>query len=108
LPVLLSGVILGGYPLWLAVLIHLGTTTLGSFAYTWLGRAADHSPAIAAIYHGSTNWTQQRMLTFLALSSVLAGFVAIGLAWLVVVLLVYGLRWYASHRATRMEQRSLT
>ena len=89
LPVLISGTLLGGYTLWVVVGVHLVGTTLGSFAYTWLGRASGNSPAIAAVYHGSTNWFMQRLLGFVAFVSVPLAVLVMGLLWLPIIAWVY-------------------
>jgi membrane protease YdiL (CAAX protease family) len=94
LPVLISGVLLGGFSLWLIVPIHLCVVVVSSFPYTWLARATEYSPALAAIFHGSTNWSQQRLMEFLVIGNLLAGVAAIGVGWLIVVLAFYGFRLF--------------
>ena len=89
LPVLISGTLLGGNALWVVVVVHLVAATLGGFAYTWLGRASGHSPAIAAVYHGSTNWFTQRLLGFLAFVSLPIALLSFGLLWLPIIAVVY-------------------
>jgi hypothetical protein len=91
--VLLAGVILGGYPLWIVVPVHLFLVIAGAFPYTWLGKASGHSPVLAALFHGANNWGQQRLVMFLAFGSLLGAVAMIGLGWLAVVLVYYGLRW---------------
>jgi uncharacterized protein len=103
LPVLISGTLLGGNALWVAVVVHLVAVTLGSFAYTWLGRATRHSPAVAAVYHGSTNWFQQRLVSFLAVVSLPVTLLAIGLLWLPIIVLVYVRR-----RSAALDNDSMT
>jgi membrane protease YdiL (CAAX protease family) len=93
LPVLVTGVILGGISLWLIVPIHFCLVVLGAFPYTWLATASGFSPTVAAVFHGASNWAGQRLLTFLVLSSALVGVVAMGIGWLIVILAWYGLRW---------------
>jgi membrane protease YdiL (CAAX protease family) len=97
LPVLITGVILGGNSLWLIVPIHFCLVVLGSFPYTWLAKATGYSPALAAIFHGGSNWAGQRLLAFFAFSSALLGVVAMGVGWLIVVLAWYGVRWFRVH-----------
>ena len=99
LPVLVSGVILGGHSLWLVAPIHLCLVVLASFPYTWLARATAYSPAIAAVFHGSSNWAQQRLPGLLALGHPLAAIAAISLGWLIVILAVYGFRWLRARDA---------
>jgi hypothetical protein len=89
LPVVLAGVLIGGYPLWMVAPIHVAVVALASFPYTWLAQATGFSPAVAAVFHGSTNWAQQRLLTFLVFGNLLAGIAAIGAGWLIVILVVY-------------------
>jgi membrane protease YdiL (CAAX protease family) len=90
LPVLITGVILGGNSLWWIVPIHLCLVVLGAFPYTWLAVTSGFSPTVAAVFHGSSNWAGQRLLTFLALSTALVGVVAMAIGWLIVVLAWYG------------------
>jgi membrane protease YdiL (CAAX protease family) len=100
LPALISGVLLGGYSLWLIVPIHLSVVVVSSFPYTWLARATGYSPVIAAIFHGSTNWVQQRFMEFLVVGNLLAGVAAIGVGWLIVVVAFYGFRWFRASART--------
>jgi uncharacterized protein len=97
-PVLLSGLLLGGNALWLVVLVHIALVVVSAFPYTWLARATAFSPAVAAVFHGAQNWSQQRLLTFLVLGNVLLGVAVIGASWLVVVLVYYGIRWLSRRR----------
>jgi membrane protease YdiL (CAAX protease family) len=92
LPVLLAGVLLGGHNIWLVMAIHCCLVVLQSFPYTWLGQVSGHSSVIAAIFHGSSNWMVQRLLGFLIIGNLLAGVAIIGVGWLVVVLIYYGVR----------------
>ncbi|MEX0852173.1 MAG: CPBP family intramembrane glutamic endopeptidase [Bauldia sp.] len=98
LPVLVSGVILGGHSLWLVVPIHLGVVMLSAFPYTWLAKATGYSPVLAASFHGSTNWGQQRLFGVLVLGNLLAGIVVIGFGWLMVIVVVYGIRRFGPRR----------
>jgi len=98
LPVLISGVILGGNSLWLVLLIHLSAVVLGSFPYTWLARASGYSPVLAGIFHGSSNWAAQRLLTFLLLGSALTGVAAIAVGWLLVIVAWYGFQRFRDRR----------
>jgi hypothetical protein len=97
-PVLLSGVLLGGNPLWLAVVVHLGLVVVSAFPYTWLARATAFSPSVAAVFHGAQNWSQQRMMTFLVLGNVLLGVAVVGASWLAVVLVYYSIGWLNRRR----------
>lgn len=92
LPVVMAGVLLGGHALWLVAPLHVGVVLLSAFPYTWLAKVSDYSPAVASVFHGSTNWVQQRLFGFLVLGNLLAGIAMLGLGWLLVVLAVYGLR----------------
>lgn len=98
LPFVVSGVLLGGYSLGLAVPIHLMAIALLAFPFTWLAQATRFSPAAAAVFHGSINWAQQRLIGVLVIGNLLAAIAAINLAWLLVILLVYGHRWYRTWR----------
>jgi membrane protease YdiL (CAAX protease family) len=64
LPVLVAGVILGGHSLPLIVTIHLAAVVLAGFPYTWLAQRTGYSPILAGIFHGSSNWAAQRLLTW--------------------------------------------
>jgi membrane protease YdiL (CAAX protease family) len=101
LPVLITGVILGGNSLSLVAPIHLCLVVLGTFPYTWLAKASGFSPALAAVFHGGSNWAGQRLLTFLVLSSALVGVMALGIGWLIVVLAWYGFRWFRARGGGR-------
>jgi hypothetical protein len=61
-------VIFGGHPLALVVPIHVCLVTLTSLAMTWLAQASGYSPTVAAVFHGSLNWAQQRVMGLLVLS----------------------------------------
>jgi hypothetical protein len=98
LPLVVAGVLLGGYSLWLVLPIHLSVVVLLAFPFTWLAKATSFSPAVAAAFHGSMNWAQQRLFGLLVVGNLLAAIAVIDLAWLLVVLLVYGHRWLRARR----------
>ena len=99
LPVIISGVLIGGSSLWLLLPTHFCSVVLGSFPYTWLAKSTRNSPAAAAVFHGSMNWGQQRLLDFLAVGNVLAALAVINIIWLLVIVAVYGLRWLRAQSA---------
>jgi hypothetical protein len=90
--VLVAGVILGGHSLPLIVTIHLAAVVLAGFPYTWLAKRTGYSPILAGIFHGSSNWAAQRLLTFVVVGSALVGVAAIGIGWLIVIVGWYGFR----------------
>lgn len=92
LPVVVSGLLLGGHNVWLVVVIHLGLVTLMSFPLTWLGKATGFSASIAAVFHGSMNWAQQRLFGLLAVGNLLAGIAVMEALGLLLILMVYGMR----------------
>jgi hypothetical protein len=59
--------------------------------YTWLATSTRYSSVLASIFHGSSNWFANRMRTFLVSGSLLTFGVAMGLGWLIIVLIVYGI-----------------
>jgi membrane protease YdiL (CAAX protease family) len=91
-PVVLAGVLLGGQPTALVLAVHVALVTLGAFPYTWLGRLTGHSPSVAAVFHGTLNWAQNRLFGLLVLGNLLVFVAFIGAGWLVLILAVYGFR----------------
>ena len=104
LPVILAGVILGGNGLKGVIALHFISVVLASFPYTWLAKSTGYSPAAAAVFHGSVNWSQQRLLGFLAIGNVLAVLAVINLIWIFVIAAVYGMRWLRSRSAASHTQ----
>jgi membrane protease YdiL (CAAX protease family) len=90
LPALVSGVLYGGSNLWLVIVVFVFTVTMSAFAYTWLATASRYSSVLASIFHGSSNWFANQLLPFLVLGSLLSFGLAMGIGWLIVVLVVYG------------------
>ena len=90
LPVLLAGLLYGGNTPWLVVLVFIFTVTMVTFAYTWLSTASHYSSALASIFHGSFNWFGNRLKTFLVSGSLLSLGLAMGIGWVLIVLVVYG------------------
>ena len=91
LPVLLAGMLYGGNPLGLVLVMYVFTVTMSTFPYTWLATSTRYSSALASVFHGSTNWFANRMRTFLVSGSLLAFGLATGLGWLLVIVVVYGI-----------------
>jgi hypothetical protein len=91
LPVLLAGVLYPGNNPWLILLIFTFSTTMVAFAYTWLFVASSGSTVIATIFHGSTNWFANRLGNFMTIGNWLPIGLLMGIGWLLVVLVVYGL-----------------
>lgn len=89
LPALVSGVLYGGSNFGLVIVVFVFTVAMSAFAYTWLATASGYSSVLASIFHGSSNWFANRILTFLVLGSLLSFGLAMGIGWLIVVLLVY-------------------
>lgn len=89
IPVLLAGVIYPGQTLWFTLLVYCFTTTIVTFAYTWLGVASRYSALLAAVLHGASNWTGNRLTTFLRFDNLVVANLFIGIALLVIVILVY-------------------
>jgi membrane protease YdiL (CAAX protease family) len=90
LPVLLAGVLYPGNNPWLILLIFTFSTTMVTFAYTWLFVASKGSAMIATVFHGSTNWFANRLGSFMAIDNWLPIGLLMGIGWLLVVLVVYG------------------
>jgi membrane protease YdiL (CAAX protease family) len=91
LPVLFAGVLYGGNIIWLVLLVFVFSTTMVTFAYTWLFVASRGSVMVATVFHGSTNWYISRLTTFMASGNLLAIGLLMGAGWLLIVLVVYGL-----------------
>jgi hypothetical protein len=91
LPVLLAGLLYGGNNPWLILLMFVFSTTMSTFAYTWLSVASHNSAMLATIFHGSTNWAGNRLKTFLVSGNLFPIGLLMGVVWLLVVLVVYGL-----------------
>ena len=90
LPVLVTGILYGGNTLWLVLVIFVFTVSMSSFAYTWLATASHYSSTLASVFHGSTNWFANRLRMFLVSGSLLYFGLAMGIGWLFIVLVVYG------------------
>jgi len=90
LPVLLAGLLYGGNTPWLVLLIFVFTVTMSTFAYTWLAKASHYSTILASIFHGSSNWFANRLTTFLVSGNLLSLGLAMGVGWLLIVFVVYG------------------
>jgi membrane protease YdiL (CAAX protease family) len=85
LPVLFAGVLLGGSPLALAVTVHMAAIIAQSLPYTWLAERTGFSPALASVFHGSTNWSLQRALGVVRVVSPSIGLAFVAGAWVIVV-----------------------
>lgn len=92
LPALLIGLLYGGQNPWLALAVFCFSTTMVTFAYTWLAVASHNSSTLASLFHGSTNWSANRLLTFLRVDNLVTVNVVMGLAWFAIVAVVYGVR----------------
>jgi hypothetical protein len=90
LPVLLTGVLYRGNNLWLVLPMFVFTVTMSTFAYTWLGTASHHSSVLASVFHGSTNWFSNKLATFMVAGSLLSFGLAMGIGWMLIVFVVYG------------------
>lgn len=99
LPVLLAGVLYPGSNRWLLVLLYCFSTTMVTFAYTWLAVSSRHSVLMASVFHGASNWTGNRLLTFLRIDNLLAVNLVMGVAWLVIVTIVYRVLNRSPHSA---------
>ena len=91
LPVILAGVLYGGNNPWLVLPIFIFSTTMVTFAYTWLFVASRGSVIVATVFHGSTNWYLSRLSTFMASGNIIAIGLAMGAGWLLIVLVNYGI-----------------
>jgi hypothetical protein len=90
LPVLLTGVLYGGNNLWLVLPMFVFIVTMSAFPYTWLATASRHSSILASMFHGSTNWFVNNLIPFLVVGSLLTVGLAMGIGWLLIALIVYG------------------
>jgi len=90
LPVLVAGMLYGGNNLWLVLVIFVFTVMMSSFPYTWLAVSSHNSSMLASIFHGSTNWFANQGRKFLVSGSLLSYGLAVGIGWLLIVLVVYG------------------
>ena len=81
---------MGAIPFWLVVLVFIFTVTMVTFPYTWLSTASHYSSVLASIFHGSFNWFANRLKTFLVSGSLLSLGLAMGIGWVLIVLVVYG------------------
>ena len=90
LPVLLAGVLYPGNNPWLLLLMFWFSVTMVTFAYTWLFVASRGSTMLATIFHGSFNWSGNRLKTFMASGNLFPIGLVMGVGWFLIVLVVYG------------------